>query len=181
MSIIAKAAILVATLCTSASILTGGIGFANELKKECRAVEKVANITLSSKLVLSIASDATNKTCDFFVSLPPPNSIRKSVETWFKTGASLPPKDLSQVVADIAIAAIPPDEGDLIKAVELRIGTNSDLVSFCVKKLFEKECFAATSKDGQLRCDVSASLEQATFVVAVSDAFLSTVVLPRPA
>ena len=57
---------------------------------------------------------------------------------------------------------------------------NSDLVSTCVAKLIDKVPFEIKSKDGEFSCDVSASLQQTVFRVAVGANFLSTVALPRP-
>jgi hypothetical protein len=158
---------------------------AGEVTKECRAVQNVATITLSSKLLYSIASDTGKQSCQFFVSLPPPYSIRDSVDAWYKTRASNFGL-LTKIVADLAVAPIEsrvpksPDDADLIKAVQLRINNNSDLITTCVTKLFDKLSFEGKSKDEQVSCDTSAALEQAVVTVLVGDNFVSTVALPRP-
>jgi hypothetical protein len=158
-----------------------GTAIASDLQRECRAVQKIARITLSSKLVLSIADNEAEQSCDFFVSLPPPYASGTGVDSWFKLSGNFDFKNLTRIVTDIATSSIPKVRGDLIKDVALRIDNNSDLLGTCISKLFDKVPFDSKSKDGLVSCSTSPSLEQAIIRTVVADGkFISTVFLPRP-
>ena len=156
------------------------LGMAQEQTKSCAAVDRMATLTYSSKLIVSMAENISEKTCDFFVSLPPPSAVRASVTEWFSTAAKLDLPSLVGILSDLAWAPVTKKNEELHKAVQLRIEANSDQVTTCVAKLIDKVPFAVKSKDGQFSCDVSVALQQVVFRVAVGANFVSTVALPRP-
>jgi hypothetical protein len=164
----------------SVAIVTPEIsrGAAAQTRTECTAVERIASVTRSSKLLLSVASDGTKKYCHFFVSMPPPFSIRGSVDAWFREAARRDPKRLVEIVSDLAVAAIPDDDEQTVKEVKLRIENNSDLLWTCVSKLIDKSPF--DGKGGGLSCIASPSVDEAVVTVSFGS-FTSSVVLPRPA
>lgn len=155
-----------------------GTAITAQTKTECNAVQKIASITRSSKLLLSIASDGTKQYCHFFVSMPPPFSIRGSVDAWFREAATRDPKRLVEIVSDLAVAAIPDDNDQMVKEVKLRIEKDSDLLWTCVSKLIDKSPF--DGKGDGLRCVASPSVDEAVVTVSFGS-FTSSVVLPRPA
>jgi hypothetical protein len=155
---------------------------AAEKTADCKAVQNIASITLSDKLVFSMASDSASRFCHFYVSLPPPASTRKSVDYWYgyPKASQFDAKGLVKIVADIATAAIPEKETTTRKEVESRIDVNTDLVVGCITLLYKQGPFDQKSKDGSLRCVVRSPFASLSLTVAVGDAFLSTVSLPRP-
>jgi hypothetical protein len=155
--------------------------YAADVKTECKAVQRMASVTRSSKLVLSLASDDAEKYCHFFVSLPPPNSTRLSVDKWFSVVANkLDLKEVSQIVSDIAVAAIPLDGAKLAQEVTFQIQGNTDLLGACLSALVKKEKFDRKSERGSVRCVVPESTDYLSLTVSVGTAFTSTITLPRP-
>jgi hypothetical protein len=94
---------------------------AAELKSDCSSVQKIASISLSSKLILSMAGDTTKQYCHFFVSMPPPYSIRASAETWYNDAMKRNSHMIISVVSDLAIAPIPESDSKMAGEVKLRI------------------------------------------------------------
>jgi hypothetical protein len=158
-----------------------GTAVAGEQTKECKAVQNSAAITLSDKLVFTMASDSAKQFCNFFVSLPPPNAGRNSVDAWYNKASLDDPKSVVESISDIAIAPIPESESETRKAVQLRIEENGGLITNCATSLrFKKGPFDGRSKDGLLSCAVPQSNEVLLLTVAVGGTFLTRVSLPRP-
>jgi hypothetical protein len=155
---------------------------AAELKSDCNSVQKIASISFSSKLILSMAGDTTKQYCHFFVSMPPPYSIRASVDAWYNDAIKKRSNDLIvSLVSDLAVAPIPESDSKMAQEVRLRIADSSDVVTKCVFSLFDKNAYAGKGKDGQLTCAVSPAAELAVLTVSIGQDFKSAVFLPRPA
>jgi hypothetical protein len=169
--------------CAAIFLMTINVGtpVADEIRTECKAVQKIASLTRSGKLLFSVASDEGKQYCHFFVSSPPPFSIhRGAVEAWFKEAYNMKNDQLVQTVADLVVIAVPEGNERTARDAQLRITKNSDLIANCTSKFFAKTPFSGKSDSGDVSCSVDKTANEATIVVAFGD-FQSTLVLPRPA
>lgn len=158
-----------------------GTPVADEIRTECKAVQKVASLTRSGKLMFSVASDEGKQYCHFFVSSPPPFTIhRGAVEAWCKEAYKMNEERLVQTVADLVVIAVPEGNEQTAKDARLRIGKNFDLIAGCTSKFLAKSPFSGKSDSGDVSCSVDKTADEATIIVAFGD-FQSTLVLPRPA